>query len=58
MVHSPHDLQQWEIMNTPSGIESNGRFAAIGIDIGSTTAKIVVFCDGKLVYSCYERHFS
>ncbi len=32
--------------------------AAIGIDIGSTTAKIVVFCDGKLVYSCYERHFS
>ena len=32
--------------------------AAIGIDIGSTTAKIVVYCDGQLVYSCYERHFS
>ena len=32
--------------------------AAIGIDIGSTTAKIVVFVDGELVYSCYERHFS
>ena len=32
--------------------------AAIGIDIGSTTAKIVVYCDGRLVYSCYERHFS
>ncbi|MBQ9162901.1 MAG: 2-hydroxyacyl-CoA dehydratase [Clostridia bacterium] len=32
--------------------------AAIGIDIGSTTAKLVVYCDGQLVYSCYERHFS
>ncbi len=35
-----------------------GPFAAIGIDIGSTTAKLVVFCDGKLTFSCYERHFS
>ena len=32
--------------------------AVIGIDIGSTTAKIAVFCGGKMVYSCYERHFS
>ena len=32
--------------------------AIIGIDIGSTTAKVVVYCDGHLVYSCYERHFS
>ena len=58
MTHIPRDLQPWEIIDTPSGIEPEGRFAAIGIDIGSTTAKIVVFCDGKLVYSCYERHFS
>ena len=43
----------------------DGEVAVIGIDIGSTTAKIVVFCgeagcpagSGRLVYSCYERHF-
>lgn len=35
-----------------------GDTAVIGIDIGSTTAKLAVFCGGKLVYSCYERHFS
>lgn len=58
MAHTPRDLQNWKIIGTPAGIESDGRFAAIGIDIGSTTAKVVVFCDGKLVYSCYERHFS
>ncbi len=30
----------------------------IGIDIGSTTAKIVAVKDNRVVYSCYERHFS
>ena len=30
----------------------------LGIDIGSTTAKIVLIEDGKLVYEKYERHFS
>ena len=30
----------------------------IGIDIGSTTAKIVLLRDGEMLYSCYERHFS
>ena len=30
----------------------------LGIDIGSTTAKLAVIDDGKLVYSRYERHFS
>ena len=30
----------------------------VGIDIGSTTAKIAVIDDGELVYSRYERHFS
>ena len=48
---------RWEQIDAPARV-TDGRFAAIGIDIGSTTAKIVVFCDGKLVYSCYERHFS
>ncbi len=46
----------WQTITPPPG--HNDPFAAIGIDIGSTTAKIVVFCDGKLAYSCYERHFS
>ena len=30
----------------------------LGIDIGSTTAKIAVIDDGELIYSRYERHFS
>jgi len=31
---------------------------ALGIDIGSTTAKIVLIKDGKVLYECYERHYS
>ena len=30
----------------------------IGIDIGSTTAKVVVIDGGELIYSRYERHFA
>lgn len=30
----------------------------LGIDIGSTTVKLVAVCDGKIVYKRYERHFS
>ena len=30
----------------------------LGIDIGSTTAKLAVIDDGELVYSRYERHYS
>ena len=30
----------------------------VGLDIGSTTAKIVVVDDGKIVFEKYERHFS
>jgi len=30
----------------------------LGIDIGSTTAKIVLIDNDRIVYSCYERHFS
>lgn len=29
-----------------------------GIDVGSTTAKIVVLKDGEVIYDAYERHFS
>ena len=32
--------------------------ALLGIDIGSTTAKVVLEQDGKITYQCYERHFS
>ncbi len=32
--------------------------ALLGIDIGSTTAKVVLFQDGVITYQCYERHFS
>ncbi|MBE6547614.1 MAG: 2-hydroxyglutaryl-CoA dehydratase [Ruminococcaceae bacterium] len=38
-------------------IDTNGQ-TVIGIDIGSTTAKIVVVKNNELVYDCYERHFS
>ena len=31
---------------------------SLGIDIGSTTAKIVVVEDGKILYEKYQRHFS
>ncbi len=30
----------------------------VGIDIGSTTAKVVLIDDGQVIYSKYERHFS
>ena len=58
MADQHPSLALWQTMDTPAYADADGRFAAIGIDIGSTTAKLVVFCDGKLVYSCYERHFS
>ena len=30
----------------------------LGIDVGSTTVKVIVVKDGEIVFSCYERHFS
>lgn len=30
----------------------------LGIDVGSTTVKIVLIKDGKIIYNCYERHMS
>ncbi len=37
---------------------NNGNFLNIGIDVGSTTAKILIEDDGKVIYKRYERHFS
>ncbi len=34
------------------------KHALLGIDIGSTTAKVVLEQDGVITYQCYERHFS
>ncbi len=57
----------WQASGVPDSLTmGDAETAVIGIDIGSTTAKIVVFCGGdgcpagggRLVYSCYERHFS
>ena len=31
---------------------------SIGLDVGSTTAKIAVVRGGEVVYECYERHYS
>ena len=39
-------------------IETTARETLVGIDIGSTTAKVVVVRDGYMVYSRYERHMS
>lgn len=39
-------------------IETTEKETLIGIDIGSTTAKVVVVKDGCIVYSRYERHMS
>ena len=33
-------------------------YALLGIDIGSTTAKVVLEQNGVITYQCYERHFS
>lgn len=30
----------------------------LGIDIGSTTAKVVLICGGEVIYQKYERHYS
>ena len=34
------------------------RGLSLGIDVGSTTAKLVVIRDGEIVHQRYERHFS
>ena len=41
-----------------TGIKTGESVLNIGIDVGSTTAKIVVEKDGKILHECYQRHFS
>ncbi|MGE4354180.1 MAG: acyl-CoA dehydratase activase-related protein [Oscillospiraceae bacterium] len=36
----------------------NKNYFFLGIDIGSTTAKVVLIDNGNVIYDCYERHFS
>ncbi len=36
----------------------NGITMNIGIDVGSTTAKVIIIKDDKVVYERYERHYS
>ncbi|MBQ1956299.1 MAG: 2-hydroxyglutaryl-CoA dehydratase, partial [Clostridia bacterium] len=45
------------IMEFTKDIKMNDGIS-LGIDIGSTTAKIVIIKDSKVIYSKYERHFS
>ena len=45
-------------MNKLSDFTSKYDRILVGLDIGSTTAKIVVIKDGEIVFSKYERHFS
>ena len=39
-------------------LDKFGKDMCIGIDIGSTTAKVVAIAGGDVVYEKYERHLS
>ncbi|AGC68133.1 CoA-substrate-specific enzyme activase [Thermoclostridium stercorarium subsp. stercorarium DSM 8532] len=42
-----------------AGVKLNtGNKSLLGIDVGSTTAKLVLVRNGEIVYTKYERHFS
>ncbi len=41
-----------------TNIKTGENILNIGIDVGSTTAKIVVEQNGKIIHECYQRHFS
>ena len=45
------------MVNTVTGFTDKD-YLYLGIDIGSTTAKVVLIDGGKVLYQCYERHFS
>ena len=46
------------LLENTQNTTTNTEFVNVGIDIGSTTAKIVVIDNGKLLFEKYERHFS
>lgn len=39
-------------------IKTGEELINVGIDVGSTTAKIIVEQNGKIIHQCYQRHFS
>lgn len=45
------------MVKTELKLNTGGGFV-IGLDIGSTTAKIVLVRDGEIIYQCYERHLA
>ena len=45
-------------MNVNIPLKNNADYIILGVDIGSTTAKIVVMKDNALIYHAYERHYS
>ena len=42
----------------PASCQLSSDYITLGVDIGSTTAKVVAIKDGKVVFDTYERHFS
>ena len=49
------DLTDFMIINNAAKLKDR---LTVGIDIGSTTAKVVVIDDCQVVYEKYSRHFS
>ncbi len=45
-------------LKLPESCKLSNEYITLGVDIGSTTAKIVAIKDGEVVYDTYERHFS
>ena len=41
-----------------SGVNLDMKGVSLGVDVGSTTVKVAVLRDGKVAFSCYERHRS
>jgi (2Fe-2S) ferredoxin len=54
MSEADRVFSPWETIELPPHAKSDGRFAAIGIDIGSTTAKVVLLDGETPVVEIYE----
>ena len=46
------------LLSTILQVSSNYHFLNLCVDIGSTTAKVVVMDQETILFQCYERHFS
>ena len=51
-------MVKWDEREPHGTVNDMKSIFTLGIDIGSTTAKIVLIENDKIIYSCYERHFS